>query len=50
MDEIYVYLKSKLDEMRKEKKDTVVMDFQKVAELYQIVCFMKQIRTIVNWK
>ena len=29
MDEIYVYLKSKLDEMRKDKKDTVEMDFQK---------------------
>ena len=49
MDELYAFLKYKLEEMRKEKKDTVEIDYYKVAQMYQVVCFMKQIGEIVDW-
>lgn len=49
MDELYAFLKYKLEEMRKEKKDTVEIDYHKIAQMYQVVCFMKQIREIVDW-
>ena len=49
MDELYVYIRQKLDEMRKQKTDTVEIDFDKLAKMYQTLCFMKQIRNIVDW-
>lgn len=49
MNEMYVYLREKLDEMRKNKTCTVEVDFRKMAEMYQIVCFMKQIKEIMDW-
>ena len=49
MDELYVYLRQKLDEARKNKTDHVEIDFDKLAKMYQILCFMKQIRNIVDW-
>ena len=49
MDELYAYIKQKLEEMRKEKKDIVEVDYFKMVQIYQAVCFLKQIREIVDW-
>ena len=49
MDKMYVYLKEKLDEMRKNQDTTIEVDFKTLAEMYQIVCFMKQIKEIMDW-
>ena len=48
MDEMYELMKRKLDEMRKEKKTEVTMDFAEFASLYQLICYMKQIKFIVE--
>ena len=48
MDEMYDYMKQKLEEMRKEKKTEVTMDFAEFAKLFQFVCYVRQIRFIVN--
>jgi len=49
MDEMYDLIKQKLQQMRDEKKDTIAFDYHEVSRMYQIVCFMKQIREIVSW-
>ena len=33
MDELYAFIKYKLEEMRKEKKDTVDIDYHKLAQI-----------------
>lgn len=48
MDELYEFMKKKLDEMYKEKSTHVTLDFDAFARLYQLVCYMKQIQTIAN--
>ena len=48
MDEIYAYMSKKLDEMREKNATTITIGFAEFAQLYQMVCFMKQIRTIAN--
>ena len=48
MDEMYELLKTKLKIMREEHDDSICFDYYEVAQLYQVVCFMKQIRDIAN--
>lgn len=49
MDELQARLKMKLDEMQKEGKTNIAMDFSDVARIYQLICMMKQIANIVEW-
>ena len=48
MDEMYEYIGKKLDEMLAHKAMTVEIDFANLAKMYQLVCYMKQIRRIIN--
>ena len=48
MDDLYDYMKSKLEEMRSNRELAVSVDYVEFARLYQLVCFMKQIKTLVN--
>lgn len=41
-------MKNKLEEMRKEKKTEITMDFADAAKLFHMVCYVRQIRFIVN--
>ena len=48
MDEMYDYMNRKLDEMRRKGETKIVVDFVDFAKMYELVCFMKQIRHIIN--
>lgn len=48
MNEIYEYLKQKIDEMHKTNQTSVSVDYAEIAKLYQMVCFMMQIKKIAN--
>lgn len=48
MNEMYVYMNQKLQEMQNSNLTTVEIGFAEFARLYQMVCFMMQIRTITN--
>ena len=48
MEELSNLLKQKLQEMRDLKKDWTTFDYYEIAQMYQLVCFMKQIKFIVN--
>ena len=48
MDEMYEYMKTKLEEMRKEKKTEITMSFADAAKLFQIICYVRQIRFIME--
>lgn len=48
MDEMYDYMKQKLEEMRENNTMTISMDFAEFARLFQFVCYMKQIKFIVD--
>lgn len=47
MEEMYDFLKEKIQEMQEKKTTSVQMDFADVAKLYQIICFMNQIKNII---
>ena len=49
MDEMYKMLKSKLEEMRKEKIPVTSLSFAEASMLYQLVCMMRQIKEIADW-
>lgn len=49
MKELYEYLSQKRDEMCAAKKSTVEIDVKHLFRLHQTVCFMMQIRNIVNF-
>ena len=49
MDELYELLKQKLNNMRECEMETVSFNFTEVAKIYQFVCFMKQVKELVNW-
>ena len=49
MNEISEMLKRKLNEMRSKGETTIMFSFEEVSKLYQFVCFMKQVRELVNW-
>ena len=49
MNEVSEMLKRKLNEMRSKGETTIMFSFEEVSKLYQFVCFMKQVRELVNW-
>ena len=49
MDDLYDYMKSRLEEMRNNRELSVSVDYVEFARLYQIVCLMRQIRSITGW-
>lgn len=49
MDELYELLKHKLDVMRNEKWETVMFSYEEATKMYQFICFMKQVKELVNW-
>ena len=49
MNELYELLKQKLEEMRKGKCETVTFNYEEVSQMFQFVCFMKQVKELVNW-
>lgn len=49
MDEMHRKLKSKLEEMRKVGNVFTTFTFEEVAEMYQLICMMMQIKEIVKW-
>ena len=50
MDELYEYLKGKLDFMRECAEDKVMIDMDHAFRLYHTVCYMKQIRGIIEFQ
>ena len=48
MDELKEKLKLKLDEMQKAGLTSIKIDFEDIAKMYKIICFMKQVKEIVN--
>lgn len=48
MDEMYEYMKNKLENMRKEKKTEITVDFAEAAKIFQLICYVRQIRFIVE--
>ena len=49
VDEMYKLLKEKLKAMRDENDDSTIFDYYEVSQMFQFVCFMKQIKEIVEW-
>lgn len=49
MNELYELLKQKLESMRLGKVDHVMFNFNEVSQMYQFICFMKQVKELVNW-
>ena len=49
MDELYEMLKKKLQTMRSEQECHIMFDFGEVAQLFQLICLMKQIKDITKW-
>ena len=49
MNDLYELLKQKLNCMRDESSQLVIFSFEEVSQLYQFVCFMKQVKELVNW-
>ena len=48
MDELYEYLRDKLAKMQEYDEKVIEIDTSHAFRLYQLVCFMKQIRGIIN--
>lgn len=49
MNELYELLVQKLNDMRNCKCETVGFSYEEVSQLFQFVCFMKQVKELVNW-
>jgi chromosome condensin MukBEF ATPase and DNA-binding subunit MukB len=49
MKELYDYLSHKRDEMSESGKSTVEIDVKHLFKIHQMVCFMMQIKSIVNF-
>ncbi len=48
MNELYNYMKAKLKEMQKTRSNTVEIDCVEFMQLMKTVCYMMQIRRIVD--
>ena len=48
MNEMYDYMKKKIEEMHNSDCGTITIGFAEFAKLYQMVCYMKQIQFIAN--
>lgn len=48
MDELYRYMRAKLDEMYDSRSQTVEIDCIEFMQLMKMLCYMRQIRRIVE--
>ena len=48
MDELYAYMREKLKEMQEKRSSMVEIDCVEFMQLMKMVCYMKQIRRIVE--
>jgi len=48
MDELYAYMRAKLKEMQESRKSTVTIDCVEFMQMMKVLCYMKQIRRIVE--
>ena len=48
MDELYTYMMAKLKEMQEARSATVEIDCVEFMQMLKIVCYMRQIRRIVE--
>ena len=49
MKEMHEKLKEALDEMRETGTMIYTLPFEDIAQLYQILCMMRQIKNIAEW-
>lgn len=48
LNEAYEILKDKIKEMHDNCLTEIELDYNEIASLYQMICFMKQIKNITN--
>jgi hypothetical protein len=48
MDELYTYMREKLKEMQEARSATVEIDCVEFMQMLKILCYMRQIRRIVD--
>ena len=48
MDELYIYMRAKLKELQESRESTVEIDCVEFMQLMKMLCYMKQIRRIVE--
>ena len=48
MDELYQYMKRKLTELHEKRTGTVEIDCVEFMQMMKVLCYMKQIRRIVE--
>ena len=48
MDELYIYMKAKMTEMHEKRTGTVEIDCVEFMQMMKVLCYMKQIRRIVE--
>ena len=48
MDELYIYMRAKLRELQESRESTVEIDCVEFMQMMKIICYMKQIRRIVE--
>ena len=50
MEELYEYIKGKLDEMYKSQESRITIDMNHAFRLYHNICYMKQIKSIIQFQ
>lgn len=48
MDELYIYMRAKLKEMQEKRSSTVEIDCVEFMQMLKTICYMRQIRRIVE--
>jgi len=48
VDELYIYMRAKLKELKEKRSSTVEIDCVEFMQLLKMLCYMKQIRRIVE--
>lgn len=48
MDELYTYMRAKLKEMQEKRSSTVEIDCVEFMQMLKILCYIRQIRRIVE--
>ena len=48
MDELYTYMRTKMTEMHESRTGTVEIDCVEFMQIMKLICYMRQIRRIVE--
>jgi len=48
MDELYIYMREKMNELHENRTGTVEIDCVEFMQMMKVLCYMKQIRRIVD--